>query len=273
MHACGEIYGRRASNCRESFYKWYKKGARFFEIDVATSIDGEFVCVAHGLTPKFLNKYQITNCEENASSEWFLKQKLFPVTIRGGVTPMSLKDVLNLIKDHPDIVVMLDSCLMNLPDFEAMLTKIQNMCTSLGIKAKEKILVETYTPDMQKTLLKSDLQCEGIYCVHDSRYDFDTNKIIELLRDMDVHFVSYPWSFAVKEQDLLKRVVAKGINVLSVSRDNLDAAKMKALGIKINLVSFFYRSLLETIVKLPINCALRKFGYMYYKFKTGKESY
>lgn len=168
---------------------------------------------------------------------------------------------------------MLDPCLMSLNDFDLMLVKIQNMCDSLGISAKDKILIETYTPDMQKKLLNSVLPCEGIYCVHDSRYDFDVKQIVDELQNMKVRFVSYPWSFASKERDLLGKIVQMGISVLSVYRDNLDAPKMKALGIRINLVSCYYRSLFEAVVKLPINYTLRKFGYMYYKFKTGKECY
>lgn len=84
MHACGEMHGRRGTNCKEAFYAWYEKGVRFFEVDIAATVDGEFVAIAHGLTPKFLNKYQITDCKEENTSDWFLKQKLFPVSIGGG---------------------------------------------------------------------------------------------------------------------------------------------------------------------------------------------
>lgn len=272
MHACGEMHGRRGTNCKEAFYAWYEKGVRFFEVDIAATVDGEFVAIAHGLTPKFLNKYQITDCKEENTSDWFLKQKLFPVSIGGGLTPMSLSDVLLLVKVHSDIVVMLDPCLMKLIDFQSMLSKVYDLSRAYGISTENKILIETYTPEMQSTLVNSSLQCEGIYCVHDSRYDFD-EKIVDKLQDMNLHFVSYPWSVAVNEVELLKSIVQKGINVLSVFRDNLEAKKMKELGIRINLVSYYYSSFIETAIKLPINYALRKFGYLYYKYKTGKECY
>lgn len=119
---------------------------------------------------------------------------------------------------------MLDPCLMKLIDFQSMLSKVYDLSRAYGISTENKILIETYTPEMQSTLVNSSLQCEGIYCVHDSRYDFD-EKIVDKLQDMNLHFVSYPWSVAVNEVELLKSIVQKGINVLSVFRDNLEAKK------------------------------------------------
>ena len=102
MHACGEMHGRRATNCKEAFEYWYNRGIRFFEIDAAATIDGEFVCVAHRLTPEYLNKYQIIDCKEENTSEWFLNQRLFPVSIRGGPKSASVFSVI-LLNVAPDV--------------------------------------------------------------------------------------------------------------------------------------------------------------------------
>lgn len=100
-HALGGLDGKSYLNSRESFISSYKKGVRLFEVDLTKTSDGVWVC-RHNWN-KSLGQWQ---GEEKMilTAEEFLERPIY-----GKYTPMSLEDLLVLLKDYPDAFVLLDS--------------------------------------------------------------------------------------------------------------------------------------------------------------------
>lgn len=100
-HALGGISDTPYLNSKESFISYYEKGVRLFEVDLTRTSDGVWVC-RHSWNSSL---GQWSGDEKNVmSSEEFLSTPLY-----GLYTPMSLKDLMVLLKDYPDAFVMLDS--------------------------------------------------------------------------------------------------------------------------------------------------------------------
>lgn len=100
-HALGGLEGLTYLNSRESFINHYDKGCRLFEVDLTKTSDGVWVC-RHNW------KESLGQWEEEGrnvlSSEEFLNAPIY-----GKYTPMTLEDLMMLLKEYPDAFVMLDS--------------------------------------------------------------------------------------------------------------------------------------------------------------------
>lgn len=100
-HALGGIGDKTYLNSRESFLASYQMGCRLFEVDLTKTSDGVWVCRHSWNQP--LGQWD-GDKQQVLSSEEFLSRPLY-----GKYTPMTLEDLLILLKDYPDAFVMLDS--------------------------------------------------------------------------------------------------------------------------------------------------------------------
>ena len=100
-HALGSLDDLTYLNSRESFINYYDKGCRLFEVDLTRTSDGVWVCRHSWNQP--LGQWD-GDKKQVLSSEEFLSRPLY-----GKYTPMTLEDLLILLKDYPDAFVMLDS--------------------------------------------------------------------------------------------------------------------------------------------------------------------
>ena len=100
-HALGGIGDKTYLNSRESFLASYQMGCRLFEVDLTKTSDGVWVCRHSWNQP--LGQWD-GDKKQVLSSEEFLSRPLY-----GKYTPMTLEDLLILLKDYPDAFVMLDS--------------------------------------------------------------------------------------------------------------------------------------------------------------------
>lgn len=100
-HALGGIGDKTYLNSRESFLASYQMGCRLFEVDLTKTSDGVWVCRHSWNQP--LGQWD-GDKKQVLSSEEFLSRPLY-----GKYTPMTLEDLLILMKDYPDAFVMLDS--------------------------------------------------------------------------------------------------------------------------------------------------------------------
>lgn len=101
VHALGGIGDKTYLNSKESFLSSYKMGCRLFEVDLTKTSDGVWVC-RHSWNQS-LGQWKGEK-KQVLSSEEFLSRPLY-----GKYTPMTLKDLMILLKEYPDAFVMLDS--------------------------------------------------------------------------------------------------------------------------------------------------------------------
>lgn len=107
MHGLGAIGGLRQTNTLEAFNRWYKRGVRVFEFDIARTEDDRYVAVAHTVDEKSMFRMEITEKPQEYTYDWYMGQKLFPKSTKG-LTPLSLESIIQLLVKHNDCVFMLD---------------------------------------------------------------------------------------------------------------------------------------------------------------------
>ncbi|MDC7291852.1 hypothetical protein NXH76_29230 [Blautia schinkii] len=100
-HALGGLEGKAYLNSKESFINYYEKGVRLFEVDLAKTEDGVWVC-RHSWNNS-LGQWEGEG-KQVMTAENFLSTPLY-----GKFTPMTFKELLLLLKDYPDAFVLLDS--------------------------------------------------------------------------------------------------------------------------------------------------------------------
>lgn len=100
-HALGGLDGKSYLNSKESFLSSYEKGIRLFEVDLTRTQDGVWIC-RHNWTQS-LGQWQGEE-QKVLTAEEFLTTPIY-----GKYTPMSLEDLLVLLKDYQDAFVLLDS--------------------------------------------------------------------------------------------------------------------------------------------------------------------
>jgi len=243
MHALGEAKGVIFANCREGLETWYDRGIRVFEVDVNSADDGEYVA-CHSFNKEGLEEQGITNVPEFCTSEWYLSQKLYKDN-SSGLTPISLKEILDFIGDKGDAVLMID---FKRTDFESTvgIWSYLNQFVNNGIIFGEQIVFEIYDQNMlaaTKTI-KSDIRL--VFNIEDDIEVGDSykircmplNQIIDWMNSNYIHIVSFPWKKAVENLPKLKSLKDAGFTIISRTRNDIFSDLLERCGINVNLVSY-----------------------------------
>lgn len=109
-HALGGIGEDTYLNSKEGFLVSYQMGCRLFEVDLTKTSDGIWVC-RHNWNQS-LGQWEGEE-KKILSEEEFLSRPLY-----GTYTPMTLEDLLILLKDYPDAFVLLDSKQYSLRNYQ-----------------------------------------------------------------------------------------------------------------------------------------------------------
>lgn len=99
VHGAGKIDSFVATNSREALRNAYADGNRAVEIDFSLTSDGEAVCI-HDWNEQALPD---TSTKSALTLEEFLKNRVY-----GKFTPMTLDNVAQFMKLHPDLYVITD---------------------------------------------------------------------------------------------------------------------------------------------------------------------
>lgn len=240
MHAMGSYHKLTYTNSREAFLSWYAKGIRVFEVDLAEAEDGQFVCIAHHVTYKDLKRVGISEIPEHITSEWFLRQKLFP-NMSKGLTPLSLEDLVDLLKQYDDVVLMLDL----FGQFEERI--LENFSRRLNhfvgedTSVMDRLLIETYNEEMTAVISKRIPRAHIIYGIDDLATGAGNAAFsIERMKEMGIEFVSFPWHYTVKYPGRLKELVENGLTVFSRTLDNLKEDTLRNAGVRVLLIDRYY---------------------------------
>lgn len=242
MHGNGACYGNIITNSKEAFEKWYRKGIRVFEVDIAKTADDDFVAISHYVNKQALITRQIFAFPKEQSSytkTWFKSLKLYKFT-SPGLTPLSLEDIFLLMEKYPDVYIILDTFgLFVLHDMEELREKIDTYVLSDEIR--KRIFVEVYNDEMFTGLGGYTTDLTIIYCLrylHDG-IEVYIQKTVEELRNMGIALISYPYKYIQSYQDV-KYYLNGGIDIVSYSADNNHFEEMQDIGISINIVDNIY---------------------------------
>jgi glycerophosphoryl diester phosphodiesterase len=105
-HALGGLDGFAYTNSREAFIGSYARGLRVFEADLVFTRDGQLVAL-HDWSPGLLSAlgFQIPpDAELPLTSAQFLQSR-----IHGRLTPLAVRDLLDLLRSHPDAWLVTDT--------------------------------------------------------------------------------------------------------------------------------------------------------------------
>lgn len=149
MHSLGSLDGKTYLNAKEGFQSYYDQGCRMFEVDLAQTSDGVWVCrhqwkKARGQWTG--NKKRVLTAEE------FLSAPLF-----GEYTPMTLGDLFDLLMDYPDAYLILDSKKYSSRNYENTVTdfaQIVDAARSIGCEqVLSRVIPEVYNEEMYEGLV------------------------------------------------------------------------------------------------------------------------
>jgi len=257
MHGCGYYKGTYHANALEALNYWRERGVKVMEIDMAKTLDGGFVALAHLMNPHYLKKLEINplkdNSEDKFSEAWFVRQKLCSKTTCG-LTPMSLETICDLLDNDPDLIVMFD--LWRMWDKEATFifaNKLKEFLKQEG--AKDRCVIEIYNKNMLAGVRECDNDLNVIYCVHTHKEpEYEDNVSPGILKEMGINIISYPWEYTRKYPGEIESYHKSGFTIFSLSEDNRYSRKMRKAGVNVNLVdvcskpSGYFTATLQSII-------------------------
>lgn len=241
MHAMGSYHKLTYTNSREAFLYWYERGMRIFEVDLAETADKQFVCIAHHVAYKDLKRVGISDIPanpDNMTAQWFLSQRLFPY-LSGGLAPLSLENLIDLLKRYDDLILMLDL----FGQFERR--TIENFSQWIRHLAGEdisvisRLLIETYSKEMTTIISEQVPSVHIIYGIDDAAGE-DNRISVKQIKEMGIEFVSFPWHYFVKYPGKLNELTDNGLTVFSRTIDNLRADTLKRAGVNVILLDTHY---------------------------------
>lgn len=220
-HALGSLDGRNYLNAREGFQWYYDQGCRMFEVDLAQTSDGVWVC-RHQWNK---SRGQWKGKKKRVlTSEEFLAAPLF-----GEYTPMSLADLFDLLMDYPDAYVVLDSKKYSSRNFEntaADFSAFLETARSIGCEeAFSRVIPEVYNEEMYEGLASVYDFSAYLYSFWQETSPEDMERAAAFCKEKGISAVAVSdeyWTDAVQsifqEQDIM-------VNVYTVD----DPARARAL--------------------------------------------
>ncbi len=242
MHGGGAIYGKRQTNSLDAIDYWYNRGKRVFEFDLAVTYDGQYVAVAHYLNQADLGKLEINEIPPECTEAWFMNQKLYSKTT-AGLSPLSLKLIIDKLISKPDILVMLDLYGMFTIEESQKLSNRLKMLISDHVELYDRLLVEVYCDDMVKGIKSQGNGFNLIYGIDYGTieyYGIDNKVTPEYLKKESIDFVSYPFLYTKGHQGELETFAENGFCIFCRTKSNVRFKQLKELGVNVNLIDYYY---------------------------------
>ena len=151
-HALGAMEDKTYLNSKEGFLDSYEKGTRLFEVDLAQTSDGEWVCRHTWKLP--MGQWKGKK-KKVLSTEEFLSAPVY-----GKYTPMTFKDLVLLLKDHPDAYILVDSKKYSSRDYE---NTVEDYSAYLEIarEADAEDVISQIIPELYNESMYTG--CEAVY--------------------------------------------------------------------------------------------------------------
>lgn len=143
-HAMGSVDGEATLNCLEGFQEQYGKGVRVFEVDLRLTAD-QRVVLRHDWRAGWqegVSETAVPTLEE------FLDKPLL-----GRYTPLSFRDLLELMEAYPDICIVTDSKFTDAEIVRLQFTAMVQDAQALGLSyLLDRMAVQVYDPLMFKVV-------------------------------------------------------------------------------------------------------------------------
>lgn len=137
-HGGGEIDGIKYTNSREAFLQSIAYGYKFIEIDFKETIEGELFG-AHS-TREFRERTDLLNIGHIPPTNAQVRKS----KIDGKYTPLFLRDIYEILKEHPDVYLVTDKSRA----YKAMLEQFP---------LPQQLIVETFLPGQYYRALKAGI--------------------------------------------------------------------------------------------------------------------
>lgn len=131
-HALGGIDGKTYTNSREAFLNSVRTGRRILEVDLQMVRGGHVVAFHDDSLRRHMG---IDKRNDAVTLKEFLS---YP--IQGAYTPLSFKDLLDLLQQHPDLVLVTDTK----RDTSGMLAKVKQLAESVHPALLDRIVPQIY---------------------------------------------------------------------------------------------------------------------------------
>lgn len=143
-HAMGLIDDADYTNSLEAFERNYELGNRVFEVDFRTTIDDKLVAV-HDWNQGY---------QEGIDAEHVPTEKCFTDTlILEKYTPLTLENILILMKEYEDIYIVTDTKSRNLEKEKRIFEEIYRVAINTGTtEVLDRIIVQIYNDEMLETI-------------------------------------------------------------------------------------------------------------------------
>ncbi len=139
-HGLGAVDGQETLNCLEGFEQNYAAGVRVFEVDLRMTSDGHVV-LRHDWRAGMQEGVSETNIP---TLEEFLAKP-----INGKYTPLSFRDLLYLMEQHPDICIVTDTKFINEEEVTRQFGAMLDDAHETGLTYLfDRMVIQVYTPLM-----------------------------------------------------------------------------------------------------------------------------
>lgn len=143
-HALGPSRDWVGRNCLEGFDLAYDGGTRIFEADIRLTADGD-LALRHDWGNSLVTGYApgwVSTMDEFMSFD----------PILGKYTPLSFRDLLTLMDDHPDMLVITDTKLLEQEAASTQLTLMVNEAREMGLLyVFDRMYIQLYNTEMYDT--------------------------------------------------------------------------------------------------------------------------
>ncbi|MFD1363698.1 phosphatidylinositol-specific phospholipase C/glycerophosphodiester phosphodiesterase family protein [Lentibacillus salinarum] len=178
-HAAGGIEGNKYTNSKEAFLNSYENGYKLFEIDLSLTSDKRLVA-RHGWDKPFGQSFfrpsKVPEFNEFMNDPYYNKY-----------TPMNFKMILDLLKEYPDIYVILDGKVKSPEDTKKLYEKVNDAVKDLDQSITNRIIPQMF--------YKEDVEIIRQYGFHDLLYvvgreDYTPESLVEFCMSNDINAVS-----------------------------------------------------------------------------------
>ena len=225
-HALGGINNDKNTNSRDALENSYSKGIKLFEVDISLTSDEELVCINGWSKDVYNETLEIEYNKENAvmSYEQFMNTK-----IKGKYTTMSFKDLIEFMKVHDDIYVMIDIGNQKKKKTKNIYEKIVQESNN-DSKILNRLVINGSTTDMIKAVKEVyDFKIINLYWP--SKADRKDKKIdtkeefIEYCKENEISSLSTSLKTYKKEKDTIEYFKKKGVIVYVFTENDENEAK------------------------------------------------
>lgn len=183
-HAFGSVNNHDYTNSYEALVTNYNLGTRVFEVDFASTSDGVTV-----LLHEWAQYHDVFHLGEHGewteeSSEYFLSHAIYDE-----LTPMSLDNLLEVMKSIDDFYIVMDSKTFDEDSCKAFYTSFIDKVSSVNKNLLKRFIPQAYSAETYDIIKSFEAFDDIILTCYSMYADSDGWKIYEIVRDRQIKTV------------------------------------------------------------------------------------